>query len=105
MRDTPYKEAIGSLMYAALGTHPDITFAVQSVSWYSTKFGPTHWNAVKRIFQYLKGTANFWLTYGHVKTEMTGYTDTDGSMAEDRHTISGYAFIIHGGAVSWSANQ
>ena len=27
------------------------------------------------------------------------------SMAEDRHTISRYAFILHGGAVSWSAKQ
>ena len=32
-----------------------------------------------------------------------GYADADGSMAEDQHTISGYAFIIHRGAVSWSA--
>ena len=37
--------------------------------------------------------------------KLTGYTDTDGSMAEDRHTISGYAFLIHGGAVSWSAKR
>jgi hypothetical protein len=26
-------------------------------------------------------------------------------MAEDRHAISGYAYIIHGGAVSWSAKR
>ena len=32
-----------------------------------------------------------------------GYTDADGSMAEDQHAISGYTFLIHGGTVSWSA--
>ena len=34
-----------------------------------------------------------------------GYANADGSMAEDRHTISGYAFLLHGGAVSWAAKQ
>jgi hypothetical protein len=57
------------------------------------------------VFQYLKGTRDFWLTYGHTKAELTGYADADGSMAEDRRAISGYAFIIHGGAVSWSAKR
>jgi hypothetical protein len=32
MRNVPYHEAVGSLIYASLGTHPDITFAVQTVS-------------------------------------------------------------------------
>ena len=34
-----------------------------------------------------------------------GYADADGSMSEDRKAISGYAFIVHGGAVSWSAKR
>ena len=36
---------------------------------------------------------------------MKGYADADGSMVEDRHTIFGYTFLIHGGAVSWAAKQ
>ena len=105
MRDVPYHEAVGSLMYAALGTRPDIAFAVQTASRFSTKPGPVHWEAVKRIFRYLKGTMELWLSYGMTKMDLTGYTDADGSMAEDRHAISGYAFLIHGGAVSWSAKR
>ena len=38
-----------------------------------------------------------------MKQDMTGFTDADGSMAEDRHAISRYAFLIHGGAITWSA--
>jgi len=105
MRDVPYHEAVGSLMYAALGTRPDIAFAVQTVSRFSTKPGSTPWEAVKRIFRYLKGTTDLWLTYGISKMDLTGYADADGSMAEDRHAISGYAFMIHGGAVSWSTKR
>ena len=105
MHNIPYHEAVRSLMYAALGTHPDIAFTVQTVSRFSIKPGIVHWNAVKRIFRYLKGTMELWLTYGVSKSDLTGYTDADGSMAEDRHAISGYAFLIHGGAVSWSAKR
>jgi len=92
-------------MYTALGTRPDIAFTVQTVSHFLTKPGSTHWEAVKRIFRYLKGTTDLWLTYGISKMDLMGYADTDGSMAEDRHTISGYTFMIHGSAVSWSAKQ
>ena len=103
MRDIPYHEAVRSLMYAALGTRPDIAFTVQTVSRFLTKPGPAHWEAVKRIFRYLKSMMDLWLSYGMSRMDLMGYADADGSMAEDRHAISGYAFLIHGGAVSWSA--
>ena len=105
MCNIPYQEAVGSLMYASLGTRPDITYAVQMVSWFSKNPGEAHWEAVKRIFCYLKGTKEFWLTYGGPQKELKGYADADGSMAEDRHAISGYTFLLHGGAVSWAAKQ
>jgi hypothetical protein len=105
MRNIPYHEAIGSLMYASLATRPDIMFAVQTVSRFATNPGPAHWEAVKRIFRYLKGTRDLWLSYGGKPKPLEGYTDADGSMGEDRKAISGYAFIINGGAVSWSAKR
>ena len=37
--------------------------------------------------------------------ELVGYADADGSMGEDRRAISGYAFFVNGGAVSWSAKR
>ena len=99
MRDIPYHEAVGSLMYAALGMQPDIAFAVQTISYFSTKSGPAHWEAVKQVFCYLKGTIKLWLSFGMKKMKLTGYTDADGSMSEDRHTISGYAFLIYGSTI------
>ena len=105
MRNVPYHQAVGSLMYATLGTRPDICFAVQTVSRFNSKPGLAHWDAVKRIFRYLKGTKDLWLGYGGVAKELAGYADADGSMAEDRKAISGYAFMVNGGAVSWSAKR
>ncbi|KDR64888.1 hypothetical protein GALMADRAFT_82558 [Galerina marginata CBS 339.88] len=105
MRDIPYHEAVGSLMYASLGTRPDITYAVQAVSRFASKPGIAHWDAVKRIFRYLNGSKNLWLSYGGQRKELVGFADADGNMAEDRHAISGYAFILHGGAISWTTKR
>ena len=105
MKNIPYHEAVGTLMYASLGTRPDITYAVQTVSRFSKNPGNAHWEAVKKIFRYLKGTKDLWLSYGGQQKELVGYADADGNMAEDRHAISGYAFILHGGAVSWSTKR
>ena len=46
-----------------------------------------------------------WLGYGGVAKELQGYADADGSMNEDRKAISGNAFMINRGAVSWSTKR
>ena len=63
MKNVPYASAIGSLMYAMLCTRPDICFAVGLVSRYQSNPGPTHWQAVKRIMHYLRGTTDLVLGY------------------------------------------
>lgn len=50
----PYREAVGSLMFAAIVTRPDIAFAVGVVSRHLDRHDATHWGAVKRILRYLK---------------------------------------------------
>jgi hypothetical protein len=49
---------------------------------------------------------NYCLTYGAPNDdELIGYTDADGMTTEGRRQISGYVFLLHGGAVSWSSKQ
>ncbi|KAF8626556.1 hypothetical protein AX17_006532, partial [Amanita inopinata Kibby_2008] len=105
MAKVPYREAVGMLMYAALGTRPDIAYAIQVLSTFSKNPGEAHWEAAKRVLRYLKGMRDVWLMYGDAGEELRGFTDTDGSMAEDRRATLGYAFIINGGAISWSAKR
>ena len=64
MRRVPYREAVGSLMYCAVATRPDIAFAVGIVSQYLDNPGWAHWEAVKRIFRYLAGTRDWSLIHG-----------------------------------------
>ncbi len=105
MKNVPYHEAVGSLMYAAMGMQPDIAFATSTVVQFLENPGWKHWEAVRKIFQYLKGTKDWKLVYGGEKRELTGYVDTDGASQEHWRAISSYVFMIDGGAVSWSLKK
>src|SRR6266853_2889749 len=105
MEKMPYHEAIGSLMYASIATRPDISFAVAALSQFLDNPGEVHWEAVKRIMRYLSGTKDYALTYGDECHDLLGYLDMDGATQEHQHTISGYAFLIDGGVVSWSSRK
>src|SRR6267142_606094 len=105
MRKVPYCEAIGSLMYASVATCPDITFAVSTLSQFLENPGEAHWETVKRVFRYLSGTRDVALTYGGERHDLLGFTDADGASQEHCRAISGHAFIMDGGTVSWSSRK
>jgi hypothetical protein len=56
MKNKPYHEAVGSLMYVSTGTQPNITYTVSQVCRFGQTPGFAYWEAVRRIFCYLKGT-------------------------------------------------
>ncbi|TFY52997.1 hypothetical protein EVJ58_g9696 [Rhodofomes roseus] len=117
MKTKPYQAIVGSLMYAALGTRPDISYAVQSLSQYNSRPNEDHWKAAKHVRRYLKGTQDFAITYGgssddlNVKAfyrnfRLEGYSDADwGANPDDRRLISGYAFLVGNGIVAWSSKK
>ena len=51
-----YLAIVGSLMYAALGTRPDTSFAVSLLSSFNAKPRTRHLTAAKRVLRYLKKT-------------------------------------------------
>ena len=76
--DIPYAKAIESIMYAALGTQPDIAFAIQYLSQFTTSYGLEHWTAVKHILQYLKGTQDSRIIFrGEAGLDLEVFTDAD----------------------------
>ena len=105
MQHIPYCEAVGSVMYAALGTQPDISYAMTNISCLSSNPGILHWDAVCHIHHYLLSMKDLQMTYSGIEKALVRYTDVDGSMDEDHKVISGYAFFINGGAVSWSSKK
>ena len=61
---TVYQSAIGSLIYLMLGSRPDLAFSINRLAQYSSQTTIRHWNGVKRILRYVKGTINAKLTLG-----------------------------------------
>ena len=105
MKNIPYREAIGALMYCAVATRPDISFAVALLSQFLENPGEVHWNGVKHVYRYLLGIKHLRLVFGETKNSIPGYTDADGATQDHRHAISGYTFLIDGGAVSWFSRK
>ena len=99
-----YSQIIGSLMYLASATRPDIAYAVSKLSWFVSNLGSEHWRALERVMRYLVGTMNFGIHYSGDPKVIEGYSDANWiSDADELKATSGYVFTLGGGAVSWKS--
>ena len=100
MYDYPYAQLVGSLMYLAICTRPDISFAVGKLGQFSSNPGIAHWKAAQHLSHYLQGTKSYKLTYAPDPSQtklFTSYIDAD--FVGDRST-SGMVIKVGTGAVS-----
>ena len=105
-----YQSIIGGVMYAMLCTRPDIAFAVGTLSQFASNPGELHKKALQRVLRYLRGTIHHRITYrgeGPVNSqpELLGYCDSDWGQRKDRRSITGYVFLLCGGAISWQSKK
>lgn len=63
MKNRPYRELVGGIIYLANATRPDIAFAASILSRFSTNPGELHWMMAKRVLRYLKGTSHYGIKY------------------------------------------
>lgn len=106
MSQVPYRNLIGSLMYLATSTRPDIAHAVSSLSQFSENPGEEHWRAAKRVIHYLKKTINMGITFTKTGKKLIGFSDADwGACIDDRRSYTGYLFKLAGGPISWSSKK
>lgn len=102
----PYASAVGSIMYAAMCTRPDLAYTVGMLGRYQSNPGYTHWNAVLWALRYMKSTKSLKLCYQAEVMDLVGYTDSDYQGCEDtRKSTSGFLFSFCGGAVSWKSKK
>ncbi len=95
-------------MYAMLGTHPDITYAIGMLSQYSANPSSDHVNVVNCLLWYLNMMKDFKIIYdgSSCEDDHSAYSDSDwAGDSHDHWSISGYVFKIAGAAVSWSSKK
>jgi len=122
---TDYQAVMGSQMYGALATRPDMSYAVAAPSCYNWRPFTSHMTAAKRDLQYLKSTANFRLHFNSngigiaigigisigigmaIDNCLVGYSDCDwANDSVDRKSQGGHVFLTNnGGAVLWQSRK
>ena len=103
---TRYMELLGSLLYSASSTRPDIAYAVSELSKFASNPGLDHWNALIRVLLYLKGTDNFGLIYGAGGKNIYGFMDASYARCPDsRKSRSGGLLLLNNAAVDWRSKM
>ena len=106
MSTKPFREVVGSLMFAATVSRPDITFAMSQVSRFLYNPGLEHWNAAKTILKYLQGTQNLTLLYKADAILLEAYYDADFAGDYDtRRSTTGYVSLLASGPITWSSHR
>jgi hypothetical protein len=115
-----YASIVGAIMYAMLGTRPDLAYAVGCLSRFNSNPGATHVTALKHVLRYLAGTTDYQLVYGTPSTSVAhhsdsnqatpfvvfGYCDSDyAACVDERLSVAGWVFMAAGGATSWQSQK
>ncbi|GKA63997.1 retrovirus-related pol polyprotein from transposon TNT 1-94 [Tanacetum coccineum] len=103
---TRFRGMVGSLMYIT-ASRPDLVFVVCMCARYQAKPTKKHFEAIKRVFRYLKGTINMGLWYPKDNAmSLTAYADADHAGCQDsRRSTSGSAQFLGDRLVSWSSKK
>ncbi|GJQ65686.1 hypothetical protein Trydic_g7772 [Trypoxylus dichotomus] len=98
------KEAIGSLLYLAIVSRPDLTFAISYFSQALEEPTIKHWNMVKRILRYPRRTTELGILYHSSSDgELEAFSDADyAGDVSTRHSTPEMIFKYFGGAIAWS---
>jgi len=120
-----FRSAIGSLLFIALCTRPDIASSVAVLARHAETPGKQHVRALRRVIEYLYCTKELGITYRRNaatpldtpvvmeraihpldwdrRQPLVTFSDADYAGAYDRRSTSGYVVFLHGGPVVWAS--
>ena len=102
MENSPFRSLVGSLIYEATGTRPEIALAVCQLSRHLEKPSEEHWNAAIRVLRYLKSTLTSGICYRIKPGTLKMSASSDGehrSNKDNRRSTSGVMVMINNSPV------
>lgn len=103
----PYRKCVGSLLWLANKTRPDICFAVNYASRYLDRPTNAHVALVKRVLKYVNGTRELGIKFVKSgKLQLDAFCDADfAGDPETRKSTSGYIIFLNNGPISWASRK
>lgn len=101
-----YQSMVGSLVWLALATRPDLTYAVNFFSRFNSNPSDHHIHGVRKVLKYVSGTSSYALCLGepNFPTGLHGYSDADlAGDLEKRKSISAYVFKYANSTINWGS--
>jgi hypothetical protein len=102
-----FQQIVGSLMYVARSTRPDIMFASSFLSRKLQKPTTKDWIEAKKVVRYLKGTLKYKNMIGSTNEDnkLIVYADSDFAESADRKSTSGCVVLLNDTMISWFSRK
>ena len=104
----PYRQLLGSLVFAAVGTRADVAHIVNQLSLFLENPSKEHWICAKRALRYLKATLGMEIIYSACrdKDKLIAFSDASwASELETRRSVTGVCLLLNGGIVDWKSTK
>ena len=107
MKNIPFYEALGLLMWLQVATRPDLAYSVNKLVCFTHNPGKAYWIALKHTLRYIKGMINYGIMYkGGGELEPIGYVDSDYAGCKNtRQSTEENIFMVAGGPISWECKR
>ena len=114
MAELPYRGLVGSVLFAAISTRPDIAHAVSDLTRFLNNPGRQHWKAALHVLLYLRGTAHLGIRFTasgrRDLSRLQLLAQVDASFApqwkdNDCRSVTGYFLRLAHGAIYWETHR
>jgi hypothetical protein len=100
----PYQNIVGALLYLALNTRPDISYAVGVLARFNSYPTYRSCKAIIRLLLYLRHTQTRGIQFRGDELNLFGYSDADWAGDLDtRRSTTGYVIYAAGGPIAWQS--